>query len=99
MTSPTPDKPGTVPVPNPGFIHEEKEAQDHTSTEPAQNATSKDLPPQAVPQINITIDMLQTLIQGLRTTRLSHAIINKHHNTKVPDPKRFASKSIKKFEE
>ncbi|QKX63168.1 uncharacterized protein TRUGW13939_10337 [Talaromyces rugulosus] len=67
MTSPTPDEPGTVPVPNPGFVHEEEEAQDYTSTEPAQDAISEELPPQAVSQ--------------------------------VPDPKRFASKSIKEFEE
>ncbi|QKX53114.1 uncharacterized protein TRUGW13939_12005 [Talaromyces rugulosus] len=99
MTSPTPDEPGTVPVPNPGFVHEEEEAQDHTSTEPAQDATSEELPPQAVPQVNMTMEMLQALIQGLRTTGPSHATTSERRDTKVPDPKRFASKSIKEFEE
>jgi hypothetical protein len=41
--------------------------------------------------------MLQSLIQGLRSTEPSQATLHKQHNTKVPDPKRFASKSIKEF--
>jgi hypothetical protein len=42
MTSPIPKEAGTILVPNPGFIQEEELIQDHTSTEPTQNAIPKE---------------------------------------------------------
>jgi hypothetical protein len=98
-TSPIPEEVGTVPVPNPGFVQEEEETQDHTSTEPTQDAVPEESPPQAAPSVNMTMDMLQSLIQGLRSTEPSRATLHERRDTKVPDPKRFASKSIKEFEE
>jgi hypothetical protein len=98
-TSPIPKETGTVPVPNPGFVQEEELTQNHTSTEPTQDVIPEESPQQAAPSVNITMDMLQSLIQGLRNTKPSQATLHKRHNTKIPDPKRFASKSIKEFEE
>jgi hypothetical protein len=98
-TSPIPEEAGTVPVPNPGFVQEEELTQDHTSTEPTQDAIPEESPQQAAPSVNITMDMLQSLIQRLRSTEPSQATLHEQRDTKVPDPKRFASKSIKEFKE
>jgi hypothetical protein len=61
-TSPIPEEAGTVPVPNPGFVQEEELTQDHTSTKPTQDAIPKESPQQAAPSVNMTMDMLQSLI-------------------------------------
>jgi hypothetical protein len=96
-TSPIPKEAGTIPVPNPEFVQEEELTQDHTSTEPTQDTIPKESPQQAAPSVNITMDILQSLIQRLRNTEPSRATLHKQRDTKVPDPKHFASKSIKEF--
>jgi hypothetical protein len=47
----------------------------------------------------MTMDMLQSFIQGLRSTELSWVTLHERRDTKVLDPKRFTSKSIKEFKE
>jgi hypothetical protein len=61
-TSPIPKEAGTVPVPNPGFVQKEELTQDHTSTEPTQDTIPKESSQQAAPSVNITINILQSLI-------------------------------------
>lgn len=55
----------------------------------------KTLPPQ---QINMSVKMLQALLQNLRA-KPSYKVQKEYQDTKVPDPERFSSKSIKNFEE
>jgi hypothetical protein len=62
---------GTVLVSNLGFVQEEELTQDHTSTKLTQDAIPEESPQQAALSVNMTMDILQSLIQGLKSIELS----------------------------
>lgn len=110
-TSPIGDEPVTIPGQDPRPILEVEDddseaipgSADNSADDPGTQETQgtiREETLQAVAQpVNMTMEMLQLLLQNVKDTGRKDKSIPEIRDTKVPDPKRLSSKSIREFEE